>query len=452
MSFVPTKVMFSTGAIATGYFWAKSSSFFRIEDIEVDQDDNVYLGGTVGSTSQQRPYIGKYDAELSQGWGKRRSVYGPSAAIFKIKTVTSGNNPDYDWIFAQGREYQSNNGNYNPTISRFRPDGTQDYDKKFNTGDDCFNLAISGTSGSVNLCMTGNNFDQSPSHTMAYTMDENLSGVYRNKRIYGEQCTRALTGIPYNAQNRFVQGLERSTNSNKNFGFCRHWAIGQGAGTDVSGAIGDYETFCMSHKRNSETWGSRLFGFGRESGEHMMMMGWQPWINSGDSNTLLFAKGYRFNSENSCESCDSFFSYNEDSSGTNYVYNAFVTSSSGWVTKHNEGNGNIIWARRFQLNNQEFGRISISQDSNYDIWVAGYATSGNLANNGFVAKIPNDGSYTGTYGDFDYQNYSSVSTKTGVSRNSDANINHDFASYSPSSPTTAWSSSTISISEEAGLK
>ncbi len=452
MSFVPSKVMFSTGAIATGYFWAKTSSFFRINDIEIDQNDNIYLGGTVGSTSQMRPYIGKYDNELTQGWGRRRSVYGSYAAINKIKCVSSGSNPDYDWVFAQGMEHSSNNGTHNPTITRFRPDATQDWDKKFSNSDDCYNLGISGTSSNVNIMMTGNNYSQNPIHSMVYTMDYQGSGVYRASRIYGEQLTRAIVGTPeYGTPNRFVLGMERSSN-NKNFAFCRQWNLGQGSGTDISGAIGDYGTFTMSHKLTSSNHSNRLFGFGRESGEHMMMMGWSAWINSGDSNTLLFAKGYRFNSESSCDACDSFYVQNEQPNGTNYVYNAFVTGTSGWVTKHNWSNGNIIWARRFQLDGQEFGRISIAQDSNYDIWVAGYATGGNLANKGFVAKIPNDGSYTGTYGDFDYSNYSSVSTKTGISRNSSSNIDHQFATYSPGSPNTSWSSSTISISEEEGLK
>lgn len=448
MTFTPKKVLFSTGTIATGYFWATTDSFFRIQDIEIDQNDNVYIGGQIGSTSQLKPYFGQYDLDLNINWGRYRNTYGSNAMVNVIRTGVSDSGSSDDDVWVQGFEAVSNGSdNYYPTLTRFNDSGTVNQDRRYNQNDYIKHMDLHPTENQV--VMVGKNF--SNSQAVAYTTNLTGGNAYRNTQS-NRGCTGCVITKKQGESPRAVYGADRD-GSNQNFSFGKVWSVGQNYGSHVSGAIGDYEQFCMSPEvSNDQNWNTKLYGFGRESGEHVCILVWLPWINSGDSNTLQFARGYRFDDESSPEVGDCMYVEDEAGNGTDYVYSAFATANSGWVTKHS-ANGGLIWARRFRGSNSKLEKMSIASDSFGDVWVAGYGTFNGSSNRGFIAKIPPNGDYTGTYGDLDYSNYSSLSQKTGISRQSNSGGNNfNFSSYSQSNASTSFSSISRTISQEDGLK
>ena len=446
MTFTPKKVLFSTGTIATGYFWAVSNGYFRIQDISIDQNDNIYIGGQIGSNSQRKPYFGQYDTDLNINWGRYRNSYGDRSTVNVIRTAVDDVGSSTDDVWVQGLEANSNGSTTGyPTLSRFDASGTQNFDKRYNLGDYIASMDIHPTENVI--AMVGNN----GSTGVSYTTNHTGGNVYRNTDQYRKVAQTACTITKRQGVSpRAIYGANRDDTS-QNFSFGKVWSIGQGNGSHVSGAIGELEQLTID-PTGGGSYGQNLYGWGRESGEHMCIFVWTTWINSGDSNTLNFARGYRFDSESSPYAEDCMYVENEAGLGTDYVYAAFSTANSAWVMKHSTSGG-LIWARKFRGTNAKIEGISLASDSAGDVWVAGHGTFNGSSNRGFVAKIPPNGDYTGTYGDLTYDTYSSLSQKTGISRQSNSGgCDFSFAGYSASSANTSLTSTSSTFTQEDGFK
>ena len=101
-----------------------------------------------------------------------------------------------------------------------------------------------------------------------------------------------------------------------------------------------------------------------------------------------------------------------DSSDNVYLTNQITVSSNTHVliAKYNSS-GTIQWQRSFGANGGFFYEKNIHIDSNDNLYITAPLQIGSNSNNIVVAKLPNDGSLTGTYGSFTYAS-SSATTST----------------------------------------
>lgn len=101
-----------------------------------------------------------------------------------------------------------------------------------------------------------------------------------------------------------------------------------------------------------------------------------------------------------------------DSSGNVYLTNRITVSSNTHVliAKYNSS-GTIQWQRSFGADGGYTFEKNIHVDSNDNLYITAPLQIGSNSNNIVVAKLPNDGSLTGTYGSFSYAS-SSATTST----------------------------------------
>ncbi len=106
-----------------------------------------------------------------------------------------------------------------------------------------------------------------------------------------------------------------------------------------------------------------------------------------------------------------------DSSGNVYLTNQITVSSKVriLIAKYNSS-GTIQWQRTFGANGGYFLSKNIHIDSKDNLYITVPLQIGSNSNNIIVAKLPNDGSLTGVYGDFFYTSASATtSTPTNTS-------------------------------------
>jgi len=96
----------------------------------------------------------------------------------------------------------------------------------------------------------------------------------------------------------------------------------------------------------------------------------------------------------------------------NYVYvcghtDSNTTSTSDvFISKFDTNGGTVYWNRQFGGTGEDKGR-RIKVDSNGNVYVAGFTEStGAGPKNGFILKVPDDGSLVGTYGSVEYKSNS----------------------------------------------
>lgn len=101
-----------------------------------------------------------------------------------------------------------------------------------------------------------------------------------------------------------------------------------------------------------------------------------------------------------------------DSSDNLYVICTNPDAFTSLVIVKYNGSGAIQWQRSLTLNNQSVSIREFSISGNNIIFSSGYGVSSNLYTNGFVIKIPTDGSKTGTYSVGGHSYVYAVSTLT----------------------------------------
>jgi hypothetical protein len=112
---------------------------------------------------------------------------------------------------------------------------------------------------------------------------------------------------------------------------------------------------------------------------------------------LLFQKNI---SDPSNQSVTSYSAVSKD----NFIYVSGDVGGSAFIIKF-DSSANIVWQRNFVVPNTGTRLTGIAVDNLGYYYICGFSTNPTTNYASWIAKFPIDGSLTGTYGSFVYQNY-----------------------------------------------
>lgn len=365
--------------------WQRSLSSGRATgsgDVAVDSSGNVYVAATYVISSVDYWVLAKYDTYGILAWQKQISFGSSSATSNPVTDITldsSGN------IYVTGHSTGYNTGGYLHAIThKYDGNGTVIWQRRY--GDSVAANAISNYTYGVDVDSSGNVYVVGARTDNPYSLDTFITTKYNSsgtilwqRRLYGANSTITRGyGIAVDSSgNVYVTGYY-STNTDKTMIFAKY---------DTSGTLQ-----------------------------------WQRNLGSQD----LSIGG---------------LSVALDSSGDPY-FCGYSTNSSGirtiQIVKYNSS-GTIQWQRRLS-GTEDSQAWSVAIDADDRVCICGWTERSGIS--GFIlAKLPSDGSATGTYsvGGFNY-------TYAATTFTSSANRTTGFTSYTSNTATRSINASSLTDS------
>lgn len=359
------------GGASTGEYWY---------GVGVDSSGNVYAAGEASQNASDC-LIAKYNAAGVIQWQRSlgdASIYQSASAI---AVDSSGN--------AHIVGYASNSGNI--VVAKYNSSGTIQWQRTLNGSADDYGAGITVDS-SGNVYITGYTASQGAGDTDALIVKYNSSGTLQWQRSLGGTSSDSGTAIAIDSSgNVYIAGYTRPDPS-----------------AAVNCLLAKYDSSGTIQWQRSlgEVGADLAYGVAVDSSSNVYICGYTNSQGAG-SDDLLVAK---YNSSGTLQWQRSLGgASNEYGQGiavdsSNNVYVTGGTNSQGaggndfLIAKYNSS-GTIQWQRSLGTTGANYGN-AIAVDNSGNIYVAGY-TSGN-ANDALIAKLPDDGSKTGTYGSFVY--------------------------------------------------
>jgi hypothetical protein len=402
------------GAFGSPYFVADLTAPTgegKFDDVTLDSSGNIYAVGNYNNGSNGS--IVKFSSSGSILWQK--TISGTSIQCYDVKTDSSNN------VYVVGIE------NSDAFLVKLNSSGTVQWGKKLNasTGAQNFGVFIDPSDNIYTTALgTSGTYDN-------LVAKYNTSGTNSWKKIWGR-----TGGQDYYA---FNSGTDSSGNL---------YVVGQNPGTLVKWNSSGTVQF----QKNLDSIGNYtgLYGIVIDSSNNIYVSG-----TSAPNNTnsppfkALLAKydtsgNVQWQKHYGTSNRSYFFDSSLDSSGNTYSCGQSNDAGNpyiGIMFKVNSS-GTVQWQRSLSFSNKDTVFNGIKLSSSNDIVVVGSYVPSNTSNTRFlIAKLPSDGSLTGTYtlsGDtFSYaasslsDNSSSLSTGDMSKSSEDANGYSD-DNYSPS--------------------
>ena len=363
-------------------------------DVEVDSSSNVHIVGRTASYS--KAFVSQLNSSGVIQW--ERNIGSSNYQNYNaVATDSSGN------VYATGRTNDAGQGGYDWLVAKYNSSGTEQWQITFGTNspnneeangidvDSSGNVYVSGThiiSGTAQSGWAIAKFNSSGSLQWQKYLYTN-SGDYAFKLAYSSQgdvyvCGQATAGqggddavvAKFDGSSGNLQwqrGLGASSSQN-----WRNLAIDSSNNIYLIGSDGANSKALVAKYNSSGTiqW-QKYFGHG----------GWQGGTGIAiDSSDKIYITG---------------ISDNNAGPGSNCVYIAKFDTS-----------GDLEWQRSLGSTQSDGSGSQISVDSSH-FYIAAYTAGGSQSgDNILVAKLPVDGSGTGTYGDFTYAEESGMSMST----------------------------------------
>jgi trimeric autotransporter adhesin len=311
------------------------------QSIAVDSNGNAYItGGTYSSSSRPCIFVAKYNTNGAIQWQRFLTdgfgAAGSNDVGYGTAVDSSGN------VYITGM-FKNNNSGYNVVIAKYDTNGTIQWQRS---------LADTSAGGSQN--------------DSGYAIAVDSSG-----NVYATGKTNVINAyiVKYNTSGT-LQWQRRLVGGNADYGY--------GITVDSNG-----NSYVIGRRNNSSTGYTFVF------------------IAKYDTNGTI--QWQRSLTDTTGNSSDNGYGITLDSSANAYVTGSYLNASNtlNVVIAKYDTNGTIQWQRSLAdsniQGNQNDSGYSIAVDSFGNPYVVGQFNNTSLGINAFIAKIPTDGSRTGTY-------------------------------------------------------
>jgi len=357
--------------------------------IAVDSSGNVYVAGRTLSQGAggNDLLVAKYDTSGAIQW--QRSLGGANGDLgFGIAVDSSGN------VYVVGQTLSQGAGSNDLLVAKYDTSGAIQWQRSLGGADNDVGNGIAVDS-SGNVYVVGRTLSQGAGADDLLIAKYNTSGAIQWQRSLGGADNDIGNGIAVDSSgNVYVVGRTDSQGAGLNDLLVAKY--------DTSGAIqwqrslggADFETG---------------FGIAVDSSGNVYVVG-QTLSQGAGGNDLLVAKydtsgAIQWQRSLGGADFDSGFGIAVDSSGNVYVAGQTASQGAGsndlLIAKYNTS-GAIQWQRSLGGADSEAGS-GIAVDSSGNVYVAGRTASQGAGNDDLlVAKLPGNGSLTGTYGNLTY--------------------------------------------------
>lgn len=384
-----SRILLGTAGVGGEDYWINTigTDGAFANGVNVDSLGNVYAVGSSFDPVNIRneAYILKFDKAGLLLWQRE---FNQASLFIKVALDSSAN------VYAVGTASSRH------LIAKYNSSGVLQWQRQASSGnfESLFNIAIA-PSGDIyaagDLILSAN--------SCLYIQKFNSSGTALGSRtlITSSNNSSRITGVALDAsENVYISGRVVDS-SNGSYGYTVKipsslvgFAYNAGFPRATSGST--YSTqVAVDSSGNSVTLGQTFIG---GVSEYVV-------VKRNSSGTLLWKKNTTLggNGNGANSSPQNAGGIALDSSGNIYVCGTRVTggtaSSDALVFKLDSA-GSLVWSRTFGTGVQDAG-YDIKVDNLGSIYICGFQSTSSQSK-GFIAKLPDDGSLTGTYGAYTY--------------------------------------------------
>ena len=390
------------------------------ESIAVDSSGNVYISGQYRPVGDYDCFVAKYNSSGVLQW--QRSLGGNSSDYgYSVAVDGSGN------VYVVGMTFSQGQGSADILIAKFNSSGAAQWKRLLGDSGADYGYGIAVDS-------SGNSYITGYSASAAYGQDDIITAKYdTNGNI---QWQRILGGTGNDGGTAIA--VDSSGNS-----YITGYTNGSGAGNydmllakyNSSGTIQWQKTVGAS----TTDWGE---GITVDSSGNIYIAGYTNAASGAGSYDFVVSKlnssgavqwsrtlggsGLDYGRDIAVDSSGNVYVTGETSSPGNGMY-------EGLIAKYNSS-GVLQWQRLlYGSSNDYFKGIEVDNSGNF--YVGGRtASSGEGSDEFIIAKLPDDGSGTGTFGDFTYADSSSFMTDASITyTSSNSNFNEANLGYTDAS-------------------
>ena len=420
------------GGAAEEYWIAtitQSGQSFNTRALTVDSAGNVYVGGRCqGATNSNEAAIVKLDSTAALQWSRTLGTNSGTDRFYGLACDSSDN------VIAAGQYDAYTQGGNDGVVAKYNSSGTLQWQRTLggsSSANDSFNDVAVDSSG--NIYVTGK---IALSNRNQYLIAKyNPSGTLQWQKRYGagssgqsgeaESVAVDSSGNVYSAGN-INSNYYNSTVVKLNSSGVLQWAREQGDSNFNNGRVitDSSDNVYVAVRGGSYPGGLNVFKY-NSSGT----LQWKKYLATGTSGAHDIA----------VDASDNIYTlgwHSVDGSGTDNI-----------ITKWNSS-GTLQWQRTIGNSSSEFqGGIHAANSS---VYISSYSERTDGYYVGFVAKLPDDGSGTGTYSMTNTSNYvyAASTLSSGNSGISD-NAAPSTGTYAQSLDTASLTSTNSSLTDEA---
>ena len=369
------------------------------ESIAVDSSGNVYISGQSRPVDQYDCFVAKYNSSGVPQW--QRSLGGNSSDYgYSVDVDSSGN------VYVVGMTFSQGQGSADVLITKLNSSGDFQWKRLLggSSADYGYGIAVDSSGNSyITGYSAGGGYGNDDIITAKYDTNGNIEW----KRILGGTGNDGGDAIAVDSSgNAYVF-----------------------AHTESAGA-GNYDMIVAKYNSSGSIQWQKTVGTGPgilewsqgiaiDSSGNIYLAGYTTGSGVGAGSydyliTKLNSSGaFQWSRTLGGSSLDYARAIAVDSSGNVYVTGETASTGTGMyeglIVKY-DTDGNIQWQRILYGSQNEFLK-GIGVDNSGNVYVGGRtASSGEGSDEFIIAKLPDDGTGTGTYGDFTYADSSSLMT------------------------------------------
>lgn len=420
-------ILLGAAGAGGGSYWLSTLSNASLRDqgtsISLDSTGNIYVAGG-NNASNTRPFVAKYDTDGALLWQKHFSGVNGSPESISAALDSSAN------IYLVSLQ------NNIMLVAKVNSSGTLQWQRNIGTADDQPRSVAVDSSGNVygvGFCTTGAS-GASDMQLFKY----NTSGTLQWQRKLGSTDR----DIAFDA------------------------AISSAGNLCIAGRRGDsstvfYPATVQYDSSGNLSWSRRLvadpagiaYGVTTDSSNNVYSAGYvrnSSFINGflltkfNSSGTFQWSNVIRHTSATFHLEC---YGVTRSASGFIYAIGTERNNSTGarkaFIAKYSESTGNVVWQRTLVVKGYDEG-FDIKVDANEDMYLTGYGgtSSTQTTFDVWTAKLPGDGSLTGTYGGIVYSSVS-YTQSTNATSSDTTGFTSSTSTLNTATPSNTWDNASM---------